>query len=403
MSDRPRALSVKKIVVAMALIGVVALVATGVLMVDRFIEKYHLSRLDSSDAAVRLEAAERLAAMGSVEAIPRLLALIDASTRYEEPNVLRPRADVQATQGMPGMQVPPGFPGGGPGIAPPGGQPPPAAEPEEEEDRALVVVPPSAEGEYAMHYGSDIMCYENAELCLALVALVDSAGRAAVPSLRRAARAESNYVKYLAVALIGRLGTEASAAFPELREIVVDESIFPEQGRPDFRAEASEVLTRIIGDEAEQLVPDFLDMFCHWELPIRAAGFRGLEKAGARAVPAIVARLREGDDETRALMLEALARLGEVSAPALPRVIECLEDRDSEIRLRAIQTLAHMRGAATSAVPALERLRDDDDQDELLRDLAGQAIQWIQGATSPGPGGAPPGGGGPSPKPFAPL
>ena len=79
----------------------------------------------------------------------------------------------------------------------------------------------------------------------------------------------------------------------------------------------------------------------------RAAEALGiLGQAAAAAVPALIAALRDAEQEVRRHAVLALARMGPAAARALPALIEVQRDVDRYVRSKALKAL---EGIATPA------------------------------------------------------
>ena len=377
-----------KTVLLITLVAVVALVVTGVLMRDRFIEQWFLKQLDSKDTAVRDRAAAKLASLGAVDAIPKLLTLIRRETTFETKTVLRPGQP--NARGIAPPVGPVGVTPGGTAIGrTPGGSKPTPSSKNASEPAATVTlsyarqnytVVSQSNGPWTMTYGSDVFCFEAPELCLDLIDLVQTVGARAVPHLRRALDHDDLHIRYLAAAMISVLRERAQELYPLLREIVLDEEVVADMNRPDYRTEASEAMPLVVGDNVEHLVPMFIDMILTWNESLQVAGHKGLLRAGEAAVPFLVERLKENkaDLEKSNILIEAIARQGDAAKPAVPAIVDLLAVHDRETRLFAIQALFWLGTTAAAAIPELEKLLITD-EDETMQEWAAQALGEIRG------------------------
>jgi hypothetical protein len=352
----------KKLLLALGSICLVVLAAAAVVLKDRIREAWYLHRLDSEDGAERDAAAEKLVEIGSAGVIRRFLDIIVKESRFETPNVLAP---------------PEGAPAG------------------ERSGAAFSVQAPLADGGFGFCYGTDVLCFESDSLCLKLIRLVDRLGAGGLDALRAGFLDGDRYARYLAMALIGRVGEAASDLWPEVREVVLD--LEAETADPrwnyDYRIEASETLVKLLPANAERRVADLIELILTGENSAAVAGYKGLQKLGARCVPELVVLLRESlkqkDPVRRMLILEAFAHLGESSAAAVPAIAEVLKERERELRQLAVQVLFQIGPPAKDALPALRGRAEDDGEDDLVRQWAAQAIAEIEGAAAPPGAGAP--------------
>ena len=156
-------------------------------------------------------------------------------------------------------------------------------------------------------------------------------------------------------ALVSRLGTETDCFVKEsLTWAAVQTGPLAVPGvlaqltsaEPAVRSQAAHVLSKI-GDpaHAEHLVPVIAD-----DDPLVAVkAFRAAANTGEPVViPALAARLGDGDLEQRDALTSAFATLG---APAVDVLIAALADDDASVRAHAADTLGHL--GSPLADPAL--------------------------------------------------
>jgi len=84
------------------------------------------------------------------------------------------------------------------------------------------------------------------------------------------------------------------------------------------------------------------------------------------------------DYNAKLAAIRALGMLGDRAKPALPKLIEIVKSDDPALIAEAIQCLASMQTVAMPALPELEKIKKDS-KEELLKSMAGNAIDIISG------------------------
>ena len=100
---------------------------------------------------------------------------------------------------------------------------------------------------------------------------------------------------------------------------------------------------------------------------LRAA--ESLAEYGATAIPALVERLRDGDDAVRSYACLALVRMGPAAAEAVPQLVVLLDDPQEYVRADALTALREIGPAAAPAVPVLAGILRSADRPLRLRAL----------------------------------
>ncbi len=148
----------------------------------------------------------------------------------------------------------------------------------------------------------------------------------------------------------------------------------------DVRSQAAHVLSKI-GDQAH--VPHIVPVVADADPLVAVKAYRAAANTGDPAVvPALAARLGDGDAEQRDALTRAFATLGETGVPALAAA---LGDDLADVRAHAADTLGHLGSpAADAAVSGLAGLLGDADADvrlaavsalgELDREVSGDAL-----------------------------
>ncbi|MCI0487977.1 MAG: HEAT repeat domain-containing protein, partial [Blastocatellia bacterium] len=168
--------------------------------------------------------------------------------------------------------------------------------------------------------------------------------RRAVESLSNAAGATEKEVRAAAVASLGLIGDPL--ATDALFRAAKDED-------PDVRAAAVASLA-LLGIAVERLASDL----SHSGWQVRAAAVSTLARLGdPRAVPAVVAALKDNDERVRAEAAGALGSLADASA--INPLIAALKDPAAEVRIQATMSLGRFK--AESTVGPLTALLNDRD------------------------------------------
>lgn len=183
-------------------------------------------------------------------------------------------------------------------------------------------------------------------------------GKSAVPALVGLLQDKNPYLRQQAARALGEIGREALPAVPALTTALKD------QDRA-LSAQAAEALGRI-GPGAAEVVPELaalLETRTGFP-PYRRAIARAVGEMGAQAkgvVPALLAALRDPDEEVAATAAQALHRFG--SAVKVADWIDALKNASSrEVRTLAARALAERGSEAKEAVPVLrERLERQED------------------------------------------
>jgi HEAT repeat protein len=156
-----------------------------------------------------------------------------------------------------------------------------------------------------------------------------------VRGLLKLVNSQDESVRAKAVALLGRLGPDATEVTAELSKIQKSDD------DPDLRLAASRALQRINREDAQT---------------------------------PLLRELRDPDPIVRGRAVQGLARLGKAAVPAL---VQVLTDKDAsrDTRVSTITTLTRIGADAKQATPALVGLLKDDDA--LVGKLAGGALLKI--------------------------
>lgn len=145
----------------------------------------------------------------------------------------------------------------------------------------------------------------------------------------------------VAAGLIGRLGTPAETALPELQHAL-------ETSETDGRIAAALAIWKITGNPSN-------------------------------AIPMMRSLLAKGNRGERIWITQSLAEFGPQAVGALPELLEALDDDDFVIRRNAVRALASIGPAAATALPKLQiRLKDPFPS---IQKSAAEAIKALSGLT----------------------
>ena len=131
-----------------------------------------------------------------------------------------------------------------------------------------------------------------------------------------------------------------------------------------------------IGPEAKVAVPALIQALKDEDKYVRDDAAWALGKIGPAAVPALVKRLNDKneDKDVCASVMEALEEIDIEARTVMPILIEALKDKDKRIRRSAAQALRKIGPEAKAAVPALIELLNFDDE---ARRWAANALKKI--------------------------
>jgi lysophospholipase L1-like esterase/HEAT repeat protein len=100
-------------------------------------------------------------------------------------------------------------------------------------------------------------------------------------------------------------------------------------------------------------------LLAHEDALVAAFAEASLLRAGAAALPTLMARLDDPRAELRARAARSLGRLGPAASPAIRALTQRLADPDPHVRRVSARALGRLGAAASEAVPALERALHD--------------------------------------------
>lgn len=196
----------------------------------------------------------------------------------------------------------------------------------------------------------------------------------AVPALRAALQSDRAHAAVYAHSL-GQLGHLAHAAIPDLTDLLADAESRPEAAvalvRIDPR-QAEKAVAPLIKDlqaedekqrqaavqalarmgSAARSAADALVILLHDRL-LTNLEIQALGEAWTRAIPGLVALLKDPNAEIRQRAVLALGQCGPAARDALTPLSATLADRDTAVRVGAAQVMQSIGAKASEAVPAL--------------------------------------------------
>jgi HEAT repeat protein len=200
-------------------------------------------------------------------------------------------------------------------------------------------------------------------------------GKAAVPELIDALHDDDIKVRTTAGGALGRMGPEALAAVPALRDgleeniwmakileqmgapaaVALGESLH--DANPSVRFNAARAL-RYMGPLTKAALPALTAALRDSDAEVRSAVYVAIRQTGPEGRQVFIDALRQdGKAHSRAEIVAALGELGLEAAPAIPDLEAAL--RDEELRLPAIESLGKIGPAAKTTLPALEKSLKD--------------------------------------------
>ncbi len=154
---------------------------------------------------------------------------------------------------------------------------------------------------------------------------------------------------------LGRLGADAAAAMPALRQLLVHED-------GAVRIHAALAICRIDGFSPAVLgaLTKELQSEDPGQRSFAAAVIAELGPQSVEALPALAKALKDGDPYVRLHVSEVLIRHEEWSENALLTLLSCLDEKDENVRWLATYSLAELAPQSEEAVDALAEMLDDE-------------------------------------------
>jgi HEAT repeat protein len=175
-----------------------------------------------------------------------------------------------------------------------------------------------------------------------------------IPVLIKALSSQDELMRMSAIALLGKLGSDAAPIVPTLTKLLDSES-------EDVRIITVDTFGKI-GKEAVPALVKALSDRESWKVRYIATDALGrIGKSGAKpAVPTLIETLKDEDLYVSTEAADTLAKIGKDAVPAL---ITALQDKNWFVRYSAADILRQIGGDAKDALPALSiALKDENDR-----------------------------------------
>jgi HEAT repeat protein len=320
----------------------------------RIEEEWYLRKLDSPNRIERRRAGERLARLGSLRAIPRLVKLFPTDDSSREPPYWVPQALVR--MGKPGIDA--AF-----GLKMPDGRLHPSVFEAIEElgGDAIEVIP------------ALVSCLSSKDDGLNAAFVLKRLGSQAIPPLLRALAEPSAEGRENAAYALGLMEAGAAQAVPALARALGDQEA-------RVREEVAEALGKI-GPTAGSAVPALALALKDPEREVREAAAEALGKVGPaarEAIPALVQALdpEKGADFKAAQALAEIDPEGSAVAELLLKNLPELPRRGPEWRWSFFWALSKSAGRSPAVERALLELTRDGEP--ALRKQAAQALSEVK-------------------------
>ena len=182
--------------------------------------------------------------------------------------------------------------------------------------------------------------------CAVALSRIDiKAARAAVPLFAEKLRSPELRVRWDAAMYLAPMGFEAKDAAPDLRE-------WAKKGN----GVAAETLAKIAGPDAIDILPKLLAVLDdEWDTTAAIATI------GPKAIPDLIAQLRDKKGNCRHLVVKALSLLEWQSPEVTPILHEAIGDEDAHVRRHAAMGLGNAKKHKEKAIAALSKAMNDPD------------------------------------------
>jgi HEAT repeat protein len=182
----------------------------------------------------------------------------------------------------------------------------------------------------------------------------------AIPSLGKAVLDSEVDVRQEAAATLGRLGSKAAPAVPQLAKGL-------QQNRDwwNVRKAIIEALGDI-GPAAADAIPNLVEMMQDKDDDVRKAALNAIRKIGPSAVQALSEALPASTWWAKAEILKMLETFGSKAKAALPALIALLNDNDQDVRRRAAMIIGKFATEGSSAAPTLQKILFDQKAPHVL-------------------------------------
>lgn len=191
-------------------------------------------------------------------------------------------------------------------------------------------------------------------------------------------------LRHYALLLIGKMGSEAAAAVPDLTAIVKQGADPEDEEAVEFLRETQLALGQI-GPAAVQAVRALVGSLSIDNDGVQASACYALGKIGPSAVPAVPALQKAAKSNRPLVKLAALRALLEIRPGqrnlmniALPHLVKALDHENEYVRAEAATAIGEMGPFAKSqaSAPLKKKLSDES---RIVREAAAEALKRLQG------------------------
>lgn len=193
-----------------------------------------------------------------------------------------------------------------------------------------------------------------------------------VPALSERRNNTNRPVKSAVIAALGRIGSPAIKAIPNLVAALNEDDALATQ--------AIEAIVNI-GPSSPSELSGLVDGLLSSVHRMRASCVEVLRRLGPKVSVAMGKELGSSSGERKIVILEALGYMGPGAKDSLPALISCLQDKSIAVRQKALAALGYMGPEAASAIPEITQLLNGKSDGTIER--AREALDRIGPAKIP--------------------
>ncbi|GLX70647.1 HEAT repeat domain-containing protein [Paenibacillus glycanilyticus] len=191
--------------------------------------------------------------------------------------------------------------------------------------------------------------------------------QAEVATMIEALSSEDAVIRSQAADKLGFAGDAATAAVPQLSELIRDSS-------EDVALNAVYALGHIGGTGTAALLKEVAEGS---KLTATRAAY-GLQASGKDAIPGLIELLNHENEHRRALAAFVLGMLGSDASTAVPSIIVAVHDDSEWVRRNCVEALGMIAEPADETVPALVRALEEAVARETASEEIGSASTYVQ-------------------------
>ncbi len=224
-----------------------------------------------------------------------------------------------------------------------------------------------------------IQCLEDKDSTIrsgAAVALgtIGSDAKTAIPVLITKLKDKDRFVRGASAKALAGIGVKEDKTLSALQKALDDPDA-------DFRMDVAEALAALDPESQAALLAIIKVLQTDKEPGNRGSAALQLGKIKSTriksAIPALIAALKDEDDDVRGNVAQTLGNICEEAATVVPALIERLNQSELvSVRIQAAQALGEFGPEAKAAIPTLNRSLKDPDDD--VRVLAAQSLEQIK-------------------------